>query len=69
MSAFEMTRAEGRAEGRAEEATRLLLRLLTRKFPTVPDDVRKRVESASVEQLEVWCDRVLDAETLDAVFG
>jgi hypothetical protein len=24
---------------------------------------------ASLEQLEIWCDRVLDATTLDEVFG
>jgi hypothetical protein len=54
-----------RAEGRAEEAAKLLVRLLTRKFGPVPDAVRERIDSATLEQLEIWSDRVLDAPTLD----
>jgi hypothetical protein len=30
--------------------------------------VRQRIDTASLEQLETWCDRVLDATTLDEVF-
>jgi hypothetical protein len=62
-------RAEGLAEGRAEHAARLLVRLLTRKFGSVPDAVRERIDAASLEQLEIWSDRVLDAPTLDELLG
>jgi hypothetical protein len=58
-----------RAEGRAEGAARLLVRLLTRRFGAVPDGVRTRIDAAPVEQLEAWSDRILDATTLDDVFG
>jgi hypothetical protein len=58
-----------RAEGRAKGAARILMRQLTRKFGWVPDRVRERINAASIEQLEVWCERVLDAETLDEVFS
>jgi predicted transposase YdaD len=61
--------AKGRAEGRAEGAARLLVRQLGRRFGAVPDGVRKRIDAASLEQLEAWSDRVLDAATLDDVFG
>jgi hypothetical protein len=61
--------ARGVAKGRAEEATSLLTRLLTRRFAIVPAEMREQIEVASVEQLEVWCERVLDAATLDDVFG
>jgi predicted transposase YdaD len=65
MTTADMLRAEGRAEG----AARLLLRQLSRRFGAVPDDMRKRIDGASLEQLEAWSDRVLDAATLDDVFG
>lgn len=73
MTAADMLRAEGRTEGRAEgrteEAARILVRLLTRRFGTVPDRARERIASASLEQLRVWSERVLDAETVDQVLA
>jgi Domain of unknown function (DUF4351) len=72
MSTADTLRAEGRVEGRAEGevkgAARTLVRLLTRRFTTVHDEVRARIEAASLEQLDIWSDRVLDAATLDDVF-
>jgi predicted transposase YdaD len=68
MSTADMLRAEGIAKGRAEHAAGVLVRLLTRKFATVPDEVRVRIDTASLEQLDTWTERVLDAETLDEVF-
>jgi predicted transposase YdaD len=61
-------KTEGRAEGLAEGEARVLVRLLTRRFGAVPGAVRQRIDTASLEQLEIWCDRVLDATTLDEVF-
>jgi predicted transposase/invertase (TIGR01784 family) len=73
MSTADMLRAEGRAEGEAKGvgkgAARTLVRLLTHKFGPVPDAVRIRVDTASLEQLDLWSERVLDAATLDDVFG
>jgi hypothetical protein len=60
--------AKGVAKGRAEEAAVLLTRLLTRRFATVSAETRERINVAPVEQIEVWCERVLDAETLNEVF-
>jgi hypothetical protein len=31
--------------------------------------VRKRIDAASSDQLEAWSNRMLDAPTLDEVFG
>jgi hypothetical protein len=53
---------------RAEGEARVLVRLLTRKFGAVPAAVQQRIDTASLEQIETWCDRVLDATTLDEVF-
>jgi predicted transposase/invertase (TIGR01784 family) len=69
MSTADMLRAEGRVEGRTEEAARILVRQLTRKFGPVPDAVRERIDTATLDQLETWSDRVLDAATLDDVLG
>jgi hypothetical protein len=68
MSTADMLRAEGRAEGRAEHAARVLVRLLTRKFGTVPDEARKRIDAAPLERLDIWSERVIDASTVDEVF-
>jgi hypothetical protein len=68
MSTADMLRAEGEAKGVGKGTARTLVRLLTRKFATVPDEVRARIDTASLEQLDTWSERVLDAETLDEVF-
>jgi predicted transposase YdaD len=61
-------RAEGRTEGRTEGAATLLVRQLTRRFGPIPDTVRERIGTATLEQLAAWSDRVLDAPNLDDVF-
>jgi len=59
---------EGRQEGRQEGEAALLLRLLTRKFGPIDEPTRTRVLAADAEQLLVWGERVLSAETLLEVF-
>ena len=41
-----------------------LKRLLTRRFGSLPDWAVQRIEGASLEQLDLWFDDVLDAESL-----
>jgi hypothetical protein len=53
------------AKGKAD----LLLRQLRRRFGTLPEAVQARVQCASEDQLNEWAEAVLDASTLDAVFG
>ena len=61
--------AKGKAEGRAEGEAAVLLRLLEHRFPgKVTRSARKRVERASVEELDAWTVRVLDAQSIEAVF-
>lgn len=59
--------AEGYAEGQAKRAAGVLLRLLARKFGAIPDQARDRIGAASIDQLDLWTMRVLDATTLDDV--
>jgi hypothetical protein len=54
-----------RFEGKAET----LSRQLTRRFGPLPEWVPTRLSGATIEQLDLWADRVLDAPTLEAVFG
>lgn len=58
---------EGRQEGRLEGAIRALQRQLTRRFGPLPSEVITRISGASIEEVEVWCDRVLDAASLAEV--
>jgi len=62
-------RAEGRVEGRAEALALVLLRLLDAKFGTVPEPIAVRVRSAVEAELLRWSEKVLSAESIDAVFG
>jgi hypothetical protein len=60
---------EGREQGHREGEAAVVCRLLTRRFGTLSPEVRTRVMQATPEDLEHWSDRLLDAVTLDEVFG
>jgi hypothetical protein len=62
-------RAQGKAEGKAEGRTELLLRQLQRRFGPLPRDVSDRLTTASIDDLDRWALRVLDAGSLDEVFA
>ena len=56
---------EGRREGRREGECAVLLRLLRRRFGTaVNADIEQRIATASIEQIDLWTERVLSAATL-----
>jgi predicted transposase/invertase (TIGR01784 family) len=61
--------AKARAEALAEGRAGLLLKQLTRRFGPLTDATRARVQSASIEQLETWAERILDALALDEVLA
>ncbi|CAK0759169.1 hypothetical protein WCLP8_3020011 [uncultured Gammaproteobacteria bacterium] len=39
------------------------------RFKVLPSGVEDRVRAAGMDQLDEWIDRILDAQTLDDVFG
>jgi hypothetical protein len=47
----------------------LLLRQLERRFGPLPASITDRVGAANIAMLEDWGIRILDAVTLDDVFG
>ena len=62
-------RSEGKSEGKTEEARLMLGRLLQRRFDVDAAAAEARLQGATLEQLEAWVDRILDAESIDALFA
>lgn len=66
---FQMGEIKGKAAGIEAGKADILLRQLRRRFGSLPESVQGRVQCASEDQLNEWAEAVLDASTLDAVFG
>jgi hypothetical protein len=70
-------REEGREEGLEEGLEKglekgrrdSLLRLMELRFGNLPQGVRERVAAGRAAEIEVWFERAVRAESLDAVFG
>ena len=60
-------RTEGRQAGRLEGQAAILLRLIDRKFGTPSAAVQQLIASADEETLLRWSDRILTAESIDAL--
>ncbi|WP_374583114.1 Rpn family recombination-promoting nuclease/putative transposase [Pseudoduganella sp.] len=65
---LEQGHEKGRMEGWREGAAELLARQLTQRFGPLPQAIRKRLDRASMEQLEAWSDAILEAQSLKEVF-
>lgn len=60
---------EGLQQGLLQGEANLLERLLVKRFGPLPQATRAQLASATKDQLECWAERMLDAPTLQAVFG
>ena len=60
---------QGKLEGKLEGEVALLERQLSKRFGPLTEDTRARLRNATTEQIEIWAERVLDAKTLEDVFG
>ena len=60
---------EGRQEGRQEGERLVLERQLLRRFGTLSPEITEKLSEASSVDLENWAENVLDAKTLEDVFG
>ncbi|MEO6596957.1 MAG: Rpn family recombination-promoting nuclease/putative transposase [Planctomycetota bacterium] len=73
MSTAEKLRREGLAQGLTQGLTQgrtdTLLRQLNRRFGPVALGVETRLRSATSAELDRWTDRILDCETLEALFA
>lgn len=61
--------AKGQAIGEVSGKASVLRRMLTRRFGPLPADAEARIQAADSPTLDAWCDRILDARTIDEVFG
>jgi hypothetical protein len=59
---------QGMQAGMQQEARLLLERLLSKRFGALSEATQMRLQNATLEQLNLWVDRILDAPTLSAVF-
>ena len=60
---------EGRQEGRLEGGRVLLERLLTHRFGPLQDWGRDQLASATMDQLDRWAERALEADSIQAVLA
>ena len=59
---------QGMQQGMQQGEQTLLHRQLCKRFGLLSEDIQQRLQNATTDQLELWAERILDAETLDAVF-
>ena len=64
---IEQGRQEGRQEGQQEGVANVFLRLIERKFGPPSDSVRAQIARADPKTLLAWSERILTADTLEAV--
>ena len=69
VTSFErLAKEEGVQQGVQQGRAGLLIHLLTHRFGPLPEDTHQRLEQATAEEIDVWADRVLEANSLDQVF-
>jgi predicted transposase YdaD len=62
-------RREGRLEGRLEGRQDVLRELLIGRFGPLPQATEDRVAKATLRELKAWTKAVMNATTLESVFG
>ncbi|MCC7277032.1 MAG: DUF4351 domain-containing protein [Chromatiaceae bacterium] len=65
---FDQWAEDYKRQGRLEGMTLVVQRHLTRRFGPLPTEVIACIAAATVEDMENWADRLLDAKSLDEVF-
>jgi flagellar biosynthesis/type III secretory pathway protein FliH len=59
---------QGLKKGKLEGEATILQRLLTKRFGPLPEETQCRLRTATLDQLDLWTERLLDAPTLSTVF-
>jgi hypothetical protein len=59
----------GEERGRQQGIQQILKRQMSRHYGPLPGWAEERLAKASVDDLELWADRVLDAASIEEVFG
>jgi hypothetical protein len=66
---FQEGKLEGWKDGELDGGRILLERLLTRRFGPLPDWGRDQLVGATLDQLNRWADRTLEADSIQAVLA
>lgn len=61
--------AQGVQKGMQQGEALALQKLLTKRCGAIPVDITARIAAASVEEVEAWFDRAIEARSFDDVFG
>ena len=62
---FQQAREEGVQQGIQQGEARALLRFLERRFGTLPEHMRQRIDGADADTLDRWLDQAVTAEHVD----
>jgi predicted transposase/invertase (TIGR01784 family) len=62
-------RQDGMQQGMQQEAAKTLLKILNKRFGSVPQEAKEKINAATSSQLEVWIDASLDAASVQQVFN
>jgi predicted transposase/invertase (TIGR01784 family) len=62
-------RIEGKIEGKIEGEAAVLERLLFKRFGPLTKATEQKLKTATLTQLEIWTDRILDATRIEDVFS
>ena len=70
VTSFErLAKEEGVQQGMQQGQVKVLIDLLTHRFGPLPDEVHQRLEQATAEEIDTWAGRILDADSLEQVYG
>ena len=60
---------KGVEKGKLEGEAAVLERQLIKRFGPLDETIQQKLKAATLEQLETWTDRILDAARIGDVFG
>lgn len=69
VSTYDRATLEGEAKGRAAGRAEALLRQLQHRFGPLPPRLGDRIAEATLDEIDRWTVRILDARSLDEVFA
>ncbi|MBF0628587.1 MAG: hypothetical protein HQL91_10265 [Magnetococcales bacterium] len=59
---------DGEKKGRHDGKAEMLLDQLQERFGLIPESVQKQVESANLDDINIWARKIFRADSLQAVF-
>ena len=60
---------QGMQQGMQQGEALALQKLLTKRFGEISPDILARISSARTEQIDLWLDQIMDAQSIENLFG